>query len=170
VRVLCPYDPTWANAFETEAFEIRKRLGDAARAVHHIGSTSVPGLIAKPVIDILVETGSLGAIDSASDRLMGAGYEVRGEYGIAGRRYFSRRGNPGFHVHAYEAGTESVIRHLAFRDYLRANPDAAQAYAALKLSLADASGNLPADYPDRKAAFVVQTERAALLFAAEKRR
>lgn len=170
VRLIRPYDPEWPNAFEAEALEIRKRLGDAAHAVHHIGSTSVHGLIAKPVIDILVETGSLDAIDAASDRMVTAGYEVRGEYGIAGRRYFSRKSDPGFHVHVFQAGTGNVVRHLAFRDYLRAKPDVAQAYGALKLSLTDASGNLPADYPDRKAAFVVETERAALVFAGDKRR
>lgn len=170
VRLLRSHDPIWPHAFEAEAFEIRKRLSDAAHAIHHIGSTSVLGMIAKPVIDILVEAESLAAIDAASDRMADAGYEVRGEYGIAGRRYFSRNGDPGFHVHTFEAGTENVIRHLAFRDYLRAKPEVAQAYAALKLSLADASGNLPADYPDRKAAFVAQTERAALVFAADRGR
>lgn len=168
VRRLCAHDPDWAHAFEAEAAFILSTFGSAALAIHHIGSTAVPGLVAKPVIDILVETGSLEAVDAASDRMAAAGYGVRGEYGIAGRRYFSRKGDPGFHVHVFEAGTGNVVRHLAFRDYLRAEPDVARAYEALKLSLADASGNLPADYPDRKAAFVIQTERAALIFAAER--
>lgn len=158
-RILSPHDPEWTRAYETEASEIAVRFGGAVRAIHHIGSTAVDGLVAKPVIDILVEAENLAEIDAAAGGMAASGYEVRGEYGIPGRRYFSR---PGFHVHVYAAESPDIQRHLAFRDYLRASPEAAAAYAALKLSLADSHGNLPQDYPDQKADFVAELQKAAL--------
>jgi GrpB-like predicted nucleotidyltransferase (UPF0157 family) len=162
IRVLCAYSPDWVCAFEAEAARISARFGDAVVAIHHFGSTAVPGLCAKPVIDILVEARSLDLIEQRASEMISAGYDARGEYGIPGRRYFSRSGEPAFHVHVYETGTDNVIRHLAFRDYLRAVPEAAAAYAALKRSLADAGGSLPLNYPDLKASFVRDTEQAAL--------
>ncbi|GAB4525152.1 MAG: hypothetical protein Kow00133_13610 [Amphiplicatus sp.] len=154
---VAPHDSSWSRWFEEEAARLRPAFGPALVALHHVGSTAIPGILAKPVIDILVEAVSLVAIDERASAMRALGYEVMGEYGIQGRRYFKRKGAsgaPGFHVHAYEAGSEDVRRHLAFRDYLLAHADEAQAYSALKASLADENGLLVDDYQERKSNFV----------------
>lgn len=165
---LQPHNPRWRSAFETEASALRARFGAALIAIHHIGSTAIPGIAAKPIIDILVEATSLAAIEAQNAAMEAAGYEPRGAFGIEGRRYFKRLGAPpevpGFHVHAFEAGSPHIARHLRFRDYLLAKPEVSQAYSALKLSLCQANGTLPADYAARKANMVSQIERDALTF------
>jgi GrpB-like predicted nucleotidyltransferase (UPF0157 family) len=167
---LQPHNPRWRADYEAEAAALRARLGDALIAVHHIGSTAIPGIAAKPIIDILVEATSLDAIDGRNAAMEAAGYEARGAFGIEGRRYFKRLGAPpvvpGFHVHAFQQGSPHIARHLRFRDYLLAKPQVAHAYSALKLSLCDAAGALPADYAARKADFVAQIERDAMTFFA----
>jgi GrpB-like predicted nucleotidyltransferase (UPF0157 family) len=165
---LQPHNPRWRADFEAEAGALRQRFGAALCAIHHIGSTAIPDIAAKPIIDILVEATSLAAIDERNAAMEAAGYQARGAFGIEGRRYFKKIGappaGPGFHVHAYEARSPHIVRHLRFRDYLLAKPDVAQAYSALKLSLCDATGALPADYATRKADFVAQIEHEALAF------
>ncbi len=109
-------------------------------AVHHIGSTAVPGLRAKPVVDMLAEVADLACLDGQNDRLEALGYEVMGEFGMSGRRYF-RKNNPEggrtHQLHVFEAGSPQVRRHLDFRDFLRAHPEHALAYAHLKSELAE---------------------------------
>lgn len=165
---LQPHQPRWRAEFEAEAAALRDRFGDALIAVHHIGSTAIPDIAAKPIIDILIEATSLNAIDGRNAAMEATGYEPRGAFGIEGRRYFKGVGTPpavpGFHVHAFEAGSPHIARHLRFRDYLLAKPAIAQAYSALKLSLCQANGTLPADYAALKANMVSQIERDALTF------
>jgi GrpB-like predicted nucleotidyltransferase (UPF0157 family) len=165
---LQPHNPRWRADFEAEAAALRQRLGATLLAVHHIGSTTIPDIAAKPIIDILIEATSLAAIDEGNAAMESAGYQARGAFGIEGRRYFKRVGAPpampGFHVHAFERGSPHIVRHLRFRDYLLAKPEVARAYAALKLSLVDESGALPADYFARKANMVAQIERDALAY------
>ena len=163
VRVV-PHDPAWGEAFEAEAAALRSALGDEALAVHHIGSTSVPNLRAKPTIDVLVEAREIGNLDGLEAEMAGKGYEVWGEYGISGRRFFTRDRGPDrlCNVHAFEAGTPEVERHLAFRDYLREYPQTARAYGDLKGNLAE---RFPADmeaYMDGKDAFIKRVEGEAL--------
>lgn len=136
VRVV-PWDPAWPGLFETEAVRIRSALACAV-AVHHVGSTSVPRLAAKPVIDVLVEVSFLRELDAEIFAMIEAGYESRGEYGIPGRRYFVRRPTrlPSVHVHCFARGHEAVAGHLLFRDFLRSDADAASEYGALKYALA----------------------------------
>jgi GrpB-like predicted nucleotidyltransferase (UPF0157 family) len=158
-----PHDPNWRRCFEHEAALLRAALGDCLVAMHHIGSTAVPGILAKPTIDILVETTGLSAIDDRSSAMETLGYDVRGAYGIEGRRYFSKKTAPvGFHVHVFERGSPHLTRHLAFRDYLIAKPELARAYSDLKRSLSDEEGRLVPDYVARKHAFVVEVEAAAI--------
>ncbi len=164
---LQPHNPRWRANYATEADALRERFGITLIAIHHIGSTAIPGIAAKPIIDILIEATSLAAIDQGSAAMEAAGYEPRGAFGIEGRRYFKKVGVPpipGFHVHAFEHGSPHIVRHLSFRDYLLAKPEVAQAYSALKLSLADETGALPADYFARKAGMVAQIEKDALAF------
>lgn len=149
------YDPEWPLLFEVEAARIRAACGDGVRAIEHIGSTSVPGLAAKPIIDIMPGVEDIGRARAVLVAGMeGLGYESMGEYGIAGRLYF-RRGEPrSHHVHVFEIGHPEWRRHLLFRDYLRAHPETAVEYAALKRELARAHGLDREAYTDAKAPFI----------------
>ena len=127
-----PHDLAWRREFNVEARQITECLGDVVTRLHHIGSTAIPGLPAKPTIDILMEVVDLESVDAATPSLKTLGYEAMGEYGIPRRRYFRKNDASGkrtHHVHAFELGSDEVRRHLAFRDYLIAHPSAAHAYA-----------------------------------------
>lgn len=163
VRVV-PHDPAWKGKFEAEAAALRSALGDEALAVHHIGSTSVPGLRAKPTIDVLIEVREIGKLDGLEAQMAERGYEAWGEYGIPGRRFFTRVRGPErlCNVHAFEAGSPGVERHLAFRDHLIQHPETARAYGDLKRNLAE---RFPADmeaYMEGKDAFIKEAEGEAL--------
>src|ERR1700754_549093 len=135
-----PHDPRWRDAFEAEARRVAEALGENVAAVHHIGSTSIPGIYAKPVVDMLVEVRDVAEVDGRSAAMESIGYEVMGEYGIPGRRYFRKDDRDGVrthHIHAFEAGSAEVVRHLAFRDYMLAHPADAQRYSELKRRLAE---------------------------------
>lgn len=90
--VVVQYNEKWPEMFEAESFLIQSLLGDVVRNVYHIGSTSVPGLPAKPVIDILLEVTDLNQLDQCNSAMANAGYVARGENGIAGRRFFIKGG------------------------------------------------------------------------------
>lgn len=159
------HDPDWTRKFDSEAVVLRDALGSALVALHHIGSTSIPGICAKPVIDVLAEIDSLDGLDERAHRMVEVGYEAMGEYGIPGRRYFRRddaRGVRETQVHAFVTGSEAAVRHLAFRDYLRANPAVAQEYSELKLRLASRHPTNMEAYMDGKNPFIRETERVAL--------
>jgi GrpB-like predicted nucleotidyltransferase (UPF0157 family) len=135
------HNPQWAKDFELERARILAVLGHVTQAgifeqAHHVGSTSVPGLKAKPIIDMLLEVFPLPKPEVGIPALEKLGYEYRGEAGIAGRLFF--RNNPRTrHLHVVEVGTNEFTRdHLLFRDYLRANLIARQRYENLKLELA----------------------------------
>lgn len=165
VRVL-PHDVRWGRIFAEEARSLRASFGPAAVAIHHIGSTSVRGIVAKPVIDVLLEASCVEALD-AEDRLAAVrvrGYEAMGEFGIPGRRYFRRdiAGRRAFQVHAFNAGSPAAGRHLAFRDFLRTHADVALRYSVLKEGLAAAHPNDMNAYIEGKNPFIEKTERRAL--------
>ncbi|MEM6857367.1 MAG: GrpB family protein [Pseudomonadota bacterium] len=159
-----PHDPAWASAFVAARQTISSILGDDAIGIHHVGSTAIPDILAKPVIDILIEATSLEALGRAHDAFGRAGFIGKGEKGIEGRRYFMKdnvEGARSHHIHAFAKGSPHIERHLAFRDYLLAYPDIARAYSQVKQEiLADWRGI--DDYIARKASFVGETERAAL--------
>jgi len=161
------YDPAWPARYEKEACVLRVVLGDVLIRSHHVGSTSVPGLPAKPIIDICLEVRGLGALDARNDRMRSLGYVPRGEFGIPGRRYFPKGGDDRtHHVHAYLAGDPNVGRHLAFRDYLRFHPAVAQAYAQVKREASAKHLTDSAGYQAYKNAFIARTLEAALAWAA----
>jgi GrpB-like predicted nucleotidyltransferase (UPF0157 family) len=85
-----PHDPKWRSAFEVESNQVAEALGENVVAVHHIGSTAIPGIYAKPIIDLLVEVKDIVQVDRQSLSMQALGYEVMGEYGIPGRRYFRK--------------------------------------------------------------------------------
>lgn len=163
--ILEPPREWWAQEYEREAACIRASLGPVLEALHHIGSTAVPGIYAKPVIDMLAEVRDLEDLDGCEGAMAGLGYEVMGEFGIPGRRYFRRSDARGFrthHVHAFLAGSHGVARHLAFRDYLRAHADVAREYSELKRRLVTTCAGDMEAYMDGKDAFVRDIERKAL--------
>ncbi len=132
------YNPNWPAMFESEATLVRNALGANCVAIHHIGSTSVPGLCAKPIIDILPVVRNIQEVDKAAQAMEGLGYESKGEYGIAFRRYFQKgKTIRTHHVHVYEEGDPEIDRYLRFRDWIRSHQDDAQSYACLKIELAE---------------------------------
>lgn len=166
--IVCDYQPAWQQAYRAEAQKIRAILGENLVCIHHIGSTAVPGLAAKPVIDILPVVRSLAQADAAAPAFVAIGYEYLGEFGIAGRRYLRKGGDARTHqVHIFAQGdTGNIARHLAFRDYLRTHAAVREQYAQLKRALAlrfpyDIEG-----YCAGKEAFVQRFEREALNWAA----
>jgi len=134
---IATYDPSWPEIYAGEARAIRQALGDVLIGIEHVGSTAVPGLAAKPVVDMVVRVSSLAASTLALGAL---GYDCRGENGIP-RRLFFRKGFVEFkrthHLHLIEAGHEQWLSMLAFRDYLRAHPGDARRYEDLKRALAE---------------------------------
>jgi GrpB-like predicted nucleotidyltransferase (UPF0157 family) len=161
---LSSYDPSWPARYEREAKRVSAALGDLVIAVEHIGSTSVPGLTAKPTIDILAGIRSLEVPAEALGRMADLGYLYRGELGIPGRRYF-RKGNRyprDFNVHVVVWGGRLWNDHLAFRDYLRAHPERARDYAELKRELlAGPGGGARTEYQAGKEPFIDETLRLA---------
>ena len=119
------HNPQWRDAFEAEAKHVAAALGENVVAIHHIGSTAIPNIYAKPVIDLLVEVRDITEVDGQSSAMESLGYEVMGEYGIHGRRYFRKDNQEGIRthqIHAFESGSAEAERHLAFRDYMIAHP------------------------------------------------
>jgi GrpB-like predicted nucleotidyltransferase (UPF0157 family) len=134
-----PYDSNWPKLYEKEIVRLKEVLGKEIVAMHHIGSTSIPGCYAKPIIDILIEVRDISRIDGYNDEMIGLGYEPRGELGLPGRRYFSREEPKDVrthHVHSYQSNNIELTRHLAFRDYMRTHPEDMKTYSELKMVLA----------------------------------
>lgn len=137
IRVeLVPHSLEWASAAHAESLRLLKILGANLVSVHHIGSTSIPGICAKPVIDLIPEVESLIGLDQDRAKLLELGYEWWGEYGIANRRYCTladaKTGERRVQLHCFQKGDPEIERHLAFRDYLRANSNKAAQYDAEK--------------------------------------
>jgi len=158
------FDPNWSYLFETEKALIQKLFkNEEEPVIHHVGSTSVPGLCAKPVIDILMEVQCLDDLDNKAHQFSALGYEVLGEYGLPGRRYLQKGGNQrSHHIHAWETGNSEIQRHLAFRDYLRASPAIAKEYAEIKKAAARNCENDVRKYAAHKNSFIKEIERMAL--------
>ena len=165
VDYVVPHDPEWKNAFAIEVLVINNALKGSDIELHHIGSTSIEGILAKPIIDLLGVVPDLTALDARDDAFRGIGYEVMGEYGICGRRYFRKVNGSGVrthHLHVYEMSSAHVERHLAFRDYLIAHPSKAAAYSDLKAKLTSAKNVTWDAYLDGKEPFILATEQEAL--------
>jgi GrpB-like predicted nucleotidyltransferase (UPF0157 family) len=128
------YSPTWPSEFEQEAARLQALLDDDLITIHHVGSTSVPGLAAKPIIDLLPIVRDIAQIDVCTPMLEAAGYKAWGEYGLPGRRFFTKdRGAYRTHnVHIYQTGDPDIERHVAFCTFLRSHAKIRDEYAALK--------------------------------------
>lgn len=153
------YNPEWPEMFESEAAVIKQALGSNCITIHHIGSTSVPGLSAKPIIDMLPVVRDIQEVDTATKAMESLGYEAKGEFGIAFRRYFQKGKNIRTHnVHVYQESDPEISRYLKFRDWMRSHADDAENYAKLKTELA---AKFPQDilsYCNGKDAFVASID------------
>lgn len=154
----------WAEKARAEAGRLTHAIGDTLLVVHHIGSTSIPGIKAKPVIDLLPVVASLATLDARESSVIALGYEWRGEFGLPGRRFLplTRDGKRLFNVHCYERSNPEITRHLAFRDFLRAHPEIAKAYEAEKIRAAAICPDDVLAYNDQKNAWIKEAEHKAL--------
>ena len=158
---LAPYDPLWPMMFEAEAARIEDACAGLPIRLEHIGSTSVPGMSAKPVIDILAgrpPKSRPGAYIAAIRQL---GYEHKGAAGVPGREYFTRGAPRSHHIHLVSWASTVWEEHLLFRDRLRADPAAALDYEAVKRDLAIAHADDRRAYTDAKGPFIRAVIREA---------
>jgi len=131
------YSKDWPELFQREVEKLREVFGELAVAIHHIGSTAINGIKAKPTIDIIIEVSDINKVDIYNKEMEALSYIPKGENGIVGRRYF-QKGQPQHthHVHVFQLGDEEIDRHIIFRDYLNSHPHIAEEYSSLKEKLA----------------------------------
>ena len=155
---LVPYDPHWPASFQAEAALLITALGFPPFTIEHVGSTAIPGLGGKPVLDLMLGGPSMSAIDArrlAIERL-GYEYQPHHEAVIPDRRFFVKcvGDHRAFHLHAVQAGSAFWVEHIAFRDRLRSDPELAAAYHGVKADLAARHRNDREAYTSGKSAFI----------------
>ena len=166
------YDPQWSLVFTELGRAIETTLGNLALSIEHVGSTSVPGLAAKPIIDLDVVIESNARLPDVIQSLAVLGYVHEGDLGIAGREAFARQGQDvprdgtgrtwlNHHLYVCVQDSSELKRHLAFRDYLRKNPDAVRAYSELKRQLAQRFPHDIDSYIEGKKTFVEESLKRA---------
>jgi GrpB-like predicted nucleotidyltransferase (UPF0157 family) len=178
---LADYDPRWPEMFETERALIQAAIGEWAYAIEHVGSTAIPGIAAKPIIDVGVALERLTDALKCITPLVALGYECLGEFGIPERIYFRKvtdTPSPGqmttdkigrtHQIHMYQKDHHQFIWHIAFRNYLRAHEDARDEYESLKRKLAVAHAGNTEAYADAKSEFVQSILRRAGVPALER--
>ena len=164
--VLSPYDPKWPARAEALSKKL-SALGPYLLKTHHIGSTSVPGLVAKPIIDMMAVVTDLQTLDQNRSQVEGLGFKWHGEFGIAGRRFCTLATEEGArvsHLHFFQKDSLHVGANLLFRDYLRTHPAAARAYEREKRRAQYLQPNDTVAYSKEKAAWIEQTLTKALLW------
>ena len=158
------YSPLWKNKYKEESLLIRNILADNCIAIYHIGSSSVEGLAAKPIIDIMAVVRSLEIVDTVAEKFSDIGYEYLGEFGIEGRRYLRKGGDERTHqIHIFQADDwNNIGRDVAFGAYMATDEKEREEYAKIKIELAK---KYPYDidgYCDGKENFVREMEKIAI--------
>ena len=152
---IVPYNPDWEVTFGLLRDFVAPALGDIVLTVEHVGSTAVPGLAAKPIIDMDVVVASVEDVPRAVHRLESLGYRPEGDLGIAGREAFrAPNGLPEHHLYVCVVDNPELRRHILFRDYLRNHPKEAKVYAELKMALAEQFIDAREAYTHGKSEFV----------------
>lgn len=152
------YNPRWQQLFSQEKLLLNLILGQELINIEHIGSTSVTGLAAKPIIDILVEVKNLDFIDTLNLEFEKLGYKPKGENGIEGRRYFQKGGaSRSHHIHMFELNNSHAFNHRLFRDYLMTHSKVACDYAEIKRKAASQCNHDMSIYMSMKDKFIKST-------------
>jgi len=161
---IADYDPQWPILYQEEKDCILEAIGHVIVAIEHVGSTAVPGLGAKPIIDIMVAVSHLADAEGCIDPLqaIGYGYIPEHEVSMPQRRYFDKGpAEARIHLHVVELAGEFWQRHLLFRDFLRDHAQVAQEYEQLKRELAAKYGSDRAGYTEAKTSFIRSVEARA---------
>ena len=160
---LVPHNPEWSRLANQESDRILAAIPFPVNGIYHIGSTSVPGIKAKPILDFVLEVIDLEDVLKNISYFEDLGYTDKGEFGIPGRQFFTRdtNGDRTHHLHVFQQGHPDIERHLVFRDYLRANPDAAREYEKLKEELAQRFPKASGDYTEAKSEFILSMDEVA---------
>jgi GrpB-like predicted nucleotidyltransferase (UPF0157 family) len=160
--VVVDYDPSWPEVFEQLRSRIWAVVREIATTVEHVGSTSVPGLTAKPIVDISVVVPTEADVPVAIERLAVLGYVHQGNLGVEGRQAFTTpNGLPPHHLYLCPSDSLALANHLAVRDYLRTHPDVAQEYGTLKNRLARQFTHDIDRYTDGKTDMILRILRKA---------
>lgn len=162
--ILAAYNPDWPQMAADHAERLRV-LGPILVIVHHIGSTAVPGLAAKPIIELMALVTGLAELDREHRSVEALGYDWHGELGISGRRYCTLSDKAGIRLvqlHFFKMDSPHAERHIAFRNYLRAHHETAVAYEKEKRRARDLHPHDSHAYNDEKDAWIRQAEAAAL--------
>ncbi|ARF13115.1 GrpB family protein [Sporosarcina ureae] len=160
------YNNQWPELFKIESQKIATVFKEELVSIHHIGSTSVEGLSAKPIIDIMPVVKTIENVDALSTQMNEIGYEALGEFGMRGRRYFRKGEQTRTHqIHVFqEDNLYDIARHLAVRDYLLVHHEESNLYGKLKIKLAAMFPDDIESYMDGKNLFVKELERKALIW------
>ncbi|MGB3403961.1 MAG: GrpB family protein [Microcoleaceae cyanobacterium] len=160
-----PHNPDWKNLFAAEAKQWLNLLNSDVIAIHHIGSTAIPNIHAKPIIDLLIVVKDIDNVDKNNTAITAENYDIMGEFGIVGRRYFRKHnsaGNRTHHIHIYQQDSPEIQRHLAFRDYMITHPEDAKEYSKLKQELALKHPEDIESYMDGKDQFIKDIDQKAV--------
>lgn len=160
---LVPYNPEWSQLADQEINRFLESLSFPIIGIYHIGSTSIPGIKAKPILDFVMEVENLEDVVNSLAEFEALDYQNRGEFGIPGRQFFTRDsdGERTHHLHVFQTGHPDIERHTIFRDYLRANPKAAQDYENLKEKLAKRFPKQSGNYTAAKSDFILSMDEVA---------
>lgn len=163
---LLPHNPQWARNAEKEGTLLSAAMGLCLLNVRHVGSTSIPSLHAKPILDLIPVVRNLEELDGRRQSIEALGYEWWGELGLSGRRYCTKSdpktGHRRVQLHCYAEGSSEITRHLAFRDYLRTNPVIAKEYDQVKSRCQALHPDDSHAYGDCKNDWIKQIEAEAL--------
>ncbi len=167
---LVPHNPEWSQLADEEAKQILEQLSIPVIGIYHIGSTSIPGIKAKPILDFVMEVADLDEIIRSAEALEELGYLSKDEYGIPGRQFFTKdtNGERSHHLHVFQKGHPDIERHLVFRDFLRANPKAAHEYELIKEKLAKRFPKESGNYTEAKSDFILSMDEVARYWLEQK--
>ena len=161
---LTDFRDEWSQMFQDEAEILKTIFGEEIVRFEHFGSTSVQGMKAKPVIDMMCIVKDIEKVDAFNSKMDALGYDIAVEWGITGRRLFRKGGeNRTHHIHFYQFDNEQIERHLIFRDYLRSHAEEAAKYSRFKENLAKQYEDTR-EYSQAKKEFVKALEERALLW------